>query len=103
MPQTYDGFDLAKGVISVNFLRSDKRGKEVPPINVRYNGSKIRFGWLLDSQATHVAGQIKFEIRAIGVNSNGDAYVWKSKIFDKMNVVRLPEVVKIVELSVTPV
>jgi hypothetical protein len=71
--------DLAKGVISVNFLRSDKKGKEVPPINVRYNGSKIRFGWLLNEEATCKDGSVDFEILVRGLNEFNEPYLWKTK------------------------
>jgi hypothetical protein len=79
MPRYYDGLDLSKGTISVNFLRSDKKGKEVPPINVRYSGSKIRFGWLLDEEATSKEGSVDFEILVRGTNEFNESYLWKTK------------------------
>ena len=88
MPRYYDGFDLMETELSIHYLTSDGYHGESAPINVSYDTATIKFGWLVDGYATHVAGNVKFEIRAIGVNSNGDPYVWKSKTFDKMNVIQ---------------
>ncbi len=88
MPRYYDGFDLMNTTLSIHYLTSDGYHGESEPINVSYDEATIRFGWLVDGKATHVAGNVKFEIRAIGVNSNGNAYVWKSRTFDKINVIQ---------------
>ena len=88
MPRYYDGFDLMETVIWIHYLSSDGYHGSSKAINVSYDEASIKFGWLVDGKATHVAGNLKIEIRAIGVNSNGDPYVWKSKPFDKMNVLQ---------------
>ena len=86
MSRYYDGFDLMNTEIWIHYLSNDSYHGSSRAINVSYDTSTIKFGWLVDGQATHMAGNLKFEIRAIGINSNGNAYVWKSKTFDKMNV-----------------
>lgn len=88
MPRYYDGFDLMSTRLSIHYLTSDGYHGSSDPINVSYDTATIKFGWLVDGGATHIAGVLKFEIRAIGVNANGNPYVWKSKTFDKMTVLQ---------------
>ena len=88
MNRYYDGFDLTKTVLRIYYVTNDGQDGSSKPINVSYNNEKIRFAWLVDGNATHVAGKIKFEIWGIGTNSNGNPYVWKTKFNDKMNVLQ---------------
>ena len=88
MPRYYDGFDLMKTTLSIHYLTSDGYHGESAPINVSYDTTTIKLGWLVDGQATHIAGKLSFEIRAIGVNANGQAYVWKTRPYEKMNVLQ---------------
>ena len=88
MSRYYDGFDLMNTEIWIHYLTSDGYHGESRAINVSYDTATIKFGWLVDGKATHIAGNLKFEVRAIGVNSSGNAYVWKTKTFDKMNVLQ---------------
>ena len=88
MNRYYDGFDLTKTTLSIHYITSDGYCGASDPVNVTYNNEKIRFAWLVDGDATHVAGNIKFEIWATGVNSSGKPYTWKSKPVDKMNVLQ---------------
>lgn len=88
MSRYYDGFDLLNATISFWYKTSDDYCGSSAAVNVSYTAEKIRFAWLIDGRATHQAGPLKFEIRAIGVNEKGDPYVWKSKTFDKMTVLQ---------------
>ena len=88
MSRYYDGFDLMKATIWIYYLSSDGYVGASKAVNVSYDTATIKFGWLVDDAATHIAGNLKFEIRAIGTNSKGDAYIWKSKTFEKMNVLQ---------------
>lgn len=92
MPKVYDGFDLSDTVISIHYTTSDEYHAAATPVNVKYSGDKIRFGWLVDSYVTHVAGNIQFEIQATGstTDSNGNSYgyTWKSKPNGKLNVLQ---------------
>lgn len=88
MPRYYDGFDLTTTTLSIHYVTSDGYYGASAPINVVYDEAHIKFGWLVDGYVTHVAGNVKFEIRAIGTNAKGDAYVWKSRTFDKINVLQ---------------
>lgn len=89
MPRFYDGFDLLEDMeIWIHYLTSDNYHGASRAVNVSYNNDTIKFAWLVDGRATHVAGSLKFEIRVTGANSNGDAYVWKSRTYDRMNVLQ---------------
>ena len=82
MSRYYDGFDLMSTEIWIYYLTSDGYSGASRAINVSYDTATIKFGWLVDGRVTHVAGNLKFEIRAIGTNSRGNEYVWKSKTFE---------------------
>lgn len=88
MSRYYDGFDLVSAELWFFYKSSDKTIGSRKAVNVSYDAATIRFGWLVDAQATHAAGNLSFEIRALGVNSMGDAYVWKTKPYEKMNVIQ---------------
>ena len=88
MSRYYDGFDLVSAELWFFYKSSDKTIGSRKAVNVSYDAATIRFGWLVDAQATHVSGNLSFEIRALGVNSMGDAYVWKTKPYEKMNVIQ---------------
>lgn len=90
MPRFYDGLDLVNATISIHYETSSERHGAAQPINVVYNDKKIRFGWLIDSNVTIDPGKLKFEIHAYGIaygeNGEAQAYVWKSKTNEKLNV-----------------
>lgn len=93
MYRFYDGYDLTKATISIFFVSSDGCYASSAPINVSYTDTnsatdKIRFAWLVDANATHISGALKFEIHATGASPNGNAYIWKTKYNDKMNVLQ---------------
>ena len=81
MPRYYDGYDLTKATIGINYRRKDGDVRTKKAVNVRYNNEKIQFGWLVESHATEVTGKLEFEIVAFGTD-----YIWKSRMVDKMNV-----------------
>ena len=66
MPRYYDGIDLTKMAISIHFTNSDKQHAASPAVNVQYKDDKIRFAWLVDGNATHIDGNLQFEIHADG-------------------------------------
>ena len=84
----YDGFDLTTTTIYFRYETSDGYKGKSDPVNVTYNSEKIRFAWLVDGNVTHVAGKIKFEIHAVGINSKGKSYTLKTKPNDKLNVLQ---------------
>lgn len=92
MPRHYDGFDLVNATISIHYeTKSGAHGRS-KPVNVTYNNNKIRFGWLIDANATRDAGILKFEIHAYGsvIGSDGKelGYVWKTKHNENLNVLQ---------------
>lgn len=92
MPRYYDGYDLTNAEISIHYNTSDGAHGSARPINVTYNDEKIRFAWLMDANATRVAGKLKFEVHAYGTVTGDDgtplSYVWKSKSNGNLNVVQ---------------
>lgn len=86
MDRYYDGIDLMEMALQVHFV--NERGFEdyAIPINVKYSDSKIRFGWLVDKRATNIAGKVKIEIIAVGVNEHGDEYLWRTRSNGFINV-----------------
>ena len=90
MNRKYDGIDLADMALSIHFTTSDEKHFASTPVNVEYSENKIRFAWLVDTNVTHIDGNIKFEIHAIGSildNTNKQyGYVWKSQSTDKFNI-----------------
>lgn len=101
MPRYYDGFDLTKPKLQVYYVnRLGDYGIDYP-VNVYYNTESIRFAWLVDDSATAVDGTVQFEIQAVGENSKGETYNWKTKSNNEMSV--LPSLVgtKMIEPSET--
>lgn len=88
MPRYYDGVDLIDMAIQVHFVNKEGYEDYAAPINVEYNADKIRFGWLVGSSATYLAGDLQFEILATGVNEKGDNYIWKSRPNGKINILK---------------
>ena len=88
MPRYYDGFDLVKTKLEIFYLNENQESHSDVPVDVYYNDEYIRFAWLVSEFATQVAGVLKFEIWAKGVNEKGETYVWKSKSIDKLNVLQ---------------
>lgn len=86
MPRFYDGFDLATTTLMIHFVNKNGYEDYAAPINVYIGSEKLRFAWLVDKRVTAIEGKVKFEVEAIGVNSRGDEYVWKSKPSDKLNI-----------------
>lgn len=83
MPRYYDGFDLVNTALSIHYTTKGGRHGADKPVNVTFNDEKIRFGWLIDADATLDVGTLEFEIHAYGtvVGSDGVAkpYTWKTK------------------------
>lgn len=88
MARYYDGFDLYSTKLSFHFVSKDGYEGYPDPINVYYSDSKIRFAWLVDSSVTAVEGTVSFEIMAVGINSMGDEYVWKTKPCNGLTILK---------------
>ena len=101
MPRYYDGFDLSRTRLSIYYVNENKDAHSDIPVDVYYNDEYIRFAWLVSEFATQVAGVLKFEIHADGVNNKGESYTWKSKSIDKLNVLQSLEDVALGEIGVS--
>lgn len=88
MSRYYDGFDLTKTELGIFYVNENNESHSDIPVDVYYNDDSIRFAWLVSEFATRVSGILKFEIQARGTNEKGETYVWKSKSYDKMNVIQ---------------
>ena len=92
MPRYYDGFDLVNTAISIHYETKSGRHGASKPINVTFNDEKIRFGWLVDANATVDVGALKFEIHAYGTITGSDglprSYTWKTKSNSSLNVLQ---------------
>ena len=92
MPRYYDGFDLASTAISIHYTTKSGRHGASKPVNVTFNDEKIRFGWLVDSNATIDAGTLEFEVHAYGTVTGSDGipkgYIWKTKSNKNLNVIQ---------------
>ena len=90
MNRYYDGYDLVNTVLSIHYNTKSGKHGSTKPVNVTFNEEKIRFGWLVDANATIEAGTLAFEIHAYGTVTGSDgiprAYTWKSKPNKKLNV-----------------
>jgi len=87
MPRFYDGYDLRKGTILFHFVNRQNYEDFAAPCNVSYSSDKIRFGWLLDERVTAVSGNVRFEIQVMGNNSKNEQYLWKTRPFDRLNII----------------
>lgn len=88
MPRFYDGFDLTTTTLMFHFVNKNGYEDYANPVNVYYSSDKIKFAWLVDKRVTAIDGKVKFEIQAVGVNSKGDEYVWKTKPYEDLNVLK---------------
>lgn len=88
MPRYYDGFDLVNTSLLFHFVNREGSEGFATPVNVYYNDSTIRFAWLVDKHVTAIEGKVNFEIQAVGVNSKGDEYIWKTKPSDSLNILK---------------
>ena len=88
MPRYYDGFDLTNTNILIHFVNRQNDEDFDSPINVYYSADKIRFGWLVDGRVTAVDGVVRFEIQALGTNSLGEEYIWKTKPSNALSVLK---------------
>lgn len=88
MNRYYDGVDLSEKTIIISFKNKENNIDFAAPVNVSYSEDKIKFAWLVDARVTAVEGEIQFEIQAVGVNSKGDDYVWRTKPNGKLNILK---------------
>lgn len=88
MPRFSDGVDLMKMTLLIHFVTAQGYENNSSPINVSCSADSIKFGWLVGKDATTHAGDLTFEIQAIGVNSKGDEYIWKTRPNGKLNILK---------------
>ena len=79
MDRYYDGIDLIGMSIWIHYELKDGSGSEDSPVNVMYNDSTIRFGWVIPEKATQQSGDIKIGVWVNGTAPNTKAYILKTK------------------------
>lgn len=79
MPRYYDNIDLSAKTIEIHYVNANNEDYFVAPVNVEVSEHYIRFGWLVDSNATAYAGTLAFEIRAYGTTPAGTQYLWRTR------------------------
>ena len=84
----YDGVDLKTMTFNIHYVNSKDREGVSKPVNFCYSETKIRFGWLIDSNVTYIDGDIIFEIVASGVNEKNENYIWRTKPNGKINILK---------------
>lgn len=93
MPRFYDGIDLMGMTIQIHYMNASNEENYAAPINVTFNDTKIRFGWLLSDNATAKDGTLAFELMASGAvtipnSSTTKSYLWRSRPNGKLNVIK---------------
>lgn len=86
MPRFIDGIDLMNMTLVIHFVNPKGLSDHAKPVNVSFSEDKIQFAWLVDEKVTAIAGEIKFEIIAFGVNEKQKKYLWKSQPNGKLNI-----------------
>lgn len=86
MPRYRDGIDLMNMTLSIYYVNPEGLADYVKPVNVSFNDTNIRFAWLVDEKATAIAGEVKFEILAFGMNEKQKKYLWKSQPNGRINI-----------------
>lgn len=87
MSRYYDGYDLSKAKLQFYFVNREGMYGIDYPVDVYCNDEKLRFAWLVDQNVTMLDGKVMFEIQAIGQNSKGETYIWKTRPNSSMNII----------------
>ena len=86
MSRYWDGIDLMDMSIQIHWSNNKGQGDVDDVVNVCYSDSTITFGWLVDDYVTSIAGDVKFEITASGLNEKNERYKWRTKPNGKLTV-----------------
>lgn len=86
MPRFIDGIDLMDMTLVIHFVNPEGLSDHAQPVNVSFSEDKIQFAWLVDEKVTAIAGEVKFEIIAFGLNEKQKKYLWKSQPNGKLNI-----------------
>ena len=86
MSRFIDGIDLMNMTLVIHFVNPEGLSDHAKPVNVSFSEDKIQFAWLVDEKVTAIAGEIKFEIIAFGLNEKQKKYLWKSQPNGKLNI-----------------
>lgn len=86
MPRYFDGIDLMNMTLLIYYLNANGAEGWSEPINVCYNSTHIRFGWVLTDLETAIQGKLTFEIHAKGKDPLGGKYLLKTRPNSQLEV-----------------
>ena len=86
MPRYFDGIDIMNMTLLIYYINENKAEGWANPINVCYNDTHIKFGWLLTELETALKGNLTFEIHAKGYSPLGKKYLLKTKPNSQLEV-----------------
>lgn len=90
MPRYFDGIDLMNMELLIYYLNADGAEGWSSPINVCYNSTQIKFGWVLTELETALQGKLTFEIHAKSKYDHngplGRKYYFKTKPNSQLEV-----------------
>ena len=86
----WDGIDLITMRLWIHYVNSAV-DELIQPVNVQYNSEFITFGWLVEGNATQIAGALEFDIIADGTIKSASnvkkQYTWRTKPNGKLNII----------------
>ena len=89
-PRYWDGLDMSKMTVYINYLRSDGYTDSYPVRNVTIdetNPNIMHFDWTISRNATSVAGQLTFLVCIKKTNDDGiEINHWNSELYDELSV-----------------
>lgn len=74
----FDGIDLSKQSISVNFINAVGEKDSSIVVNVNVTDDKLRCGWLLDENVSSENGIVTFELEFLSIDKNNKKYLWQT-------------------------
>jgi hypothetical protein len=80
-PLYWDGQDMSKMAIYVNYARSDMYADKYPVKNIRVDGDIMHFDWTISGNVTEVAGAIAFNVCVMKTDAEGNQqHHWNTEI-----------------------
>lgn len=95
----YDGIDLTSMTFRINFVNQNGDGSFDYPVNFMYSDDKIKFYFKVPAEATAIKGKLRMEIYASGENELGEAYKWRTRPNDEINILESLEGNRLIEPS----
>jgi hypothetical protein len=86
-PRNWDGRDMSKMAVYVNYMRSDGYADKYPVDNVRADGEVMHFDWTISRNVTEVPGAIGFLVCVMKTDSEGnEERHWNSELCNECHI-----------------